>query len=184
MRNTKHCLGAGKTNKQTANKKGLDHRTNLCNKHCLLRVLSLVVFSFRVKFLTRIFLFAAIKPSFAESGFGPFYLFKGTEGRLKCNPKAAPRPTKDQYKWYKGTTLLKSSESEPYRIEYGEYSTLIIKNVEKDRDEGSYKCYAENFLGSDEATEKATVLGENVMMYRFDTKSFRYKSFRGYKLKQ
>jgi len=131
---------------------------------------------------TRIFLFAATKPSFAESGFGPFYLFRGTVGRLTCNPKAAPRPTKDQYKWYKGTTLLTSSPS--YRIEYGEYSTLIIDNVEKDRDEGIYKCYAENYLGSDEATEKATVLGENVMMYRFDTKSSRYKSFRGYKLKQ
>ena len=61
---------------------------------------------------------------------------------------------------------------------------MIIDNVEKDRDEGSYNCYVENFLGSDEATEKATVLGENVMMYRFDSKSSRYKSFRGYKLKQ
>ena len=109
-------------------------------------------------------------------------MFKGTEGRLKCNPKAAPRPTKDQYKWYKGTTLLTSSS--PYRIEYGEYSTLIVDNVDKDRDEGLYKCFAENFLGNDEATGTATVLGENFMMYRFDTKSFRYKSFRGYKLKQ
>ena len=96
--------------------------------------------------------------------------------------KAAPRPSKDQYKWYKGTTLLTSSS--PYRIEYGEYSTLIVDNVDKDRDEGLYKCFAENFLGNDEATGTATVLGENVMMYRFDTKSFRYKSFRGYKLKQ
>ena len=96
---------------------------------------------------------------------------------MKCNPKAAPRPTKDQYKWYKGNTLVTSSS--PYRIEYGEYSTLIIDNVDKNRDEGDYKCFAENFLGSDEATGKATVLGENIMMYRFDT-----KSFRGYKFKQ
>ena len=96
---------------------------------------------------------------------------------MKCNPKAAPRPTKDNYKWYKGNTLLTSSP--PYKIEYGEYSTLIIDNVDKNRDEGDYKCFAENFLGSHEATGKATVLGENIMMYRFDT-----KSFRGYKLKQ
>ena len=101
---------------------------------------------------------------------------------MKCNPKAAPRPTKDDYEWYKGNTLLTSSP--PYTIEYGEYSTLIIDNVEKNRDEGDYKCFAKNFLGNDEATGKATVLGENIMMYRFDTKSFRYKSFRGYKLKQ
>ena len=103
-----------------------------------------------------------------ESGFGPLYLFKGTEGRLKCNPKAAPRPSKDQYKWYKGTTLLTSSP--PYRIVHGEFSTLIIDNVDKNRDEGLYKCYAENFLGNDEATATATVLGENVMHV-----SFRYK---------
>ena len=61
---------------------------------------------------------------------------------------------------------------------------MIVDNVDKDRDEGLYKCFAENFLGNDEATGTATVLGENVMMYRFDTKSFRYKSFREYKLKQ
>ena len=96
-----------------------------------------------------------------ESGFGPFYLFRGTVGRLTCNPRAAPRATKDQYKWYKGTTLLTSSP--PYRIEHGEFSTLIIDNVDKNRDEGLYKCYAENFLGNSEATATATVFGEKVM---------------------
>ena len=162
MRNTKHCLDAGKTKKQTANKSGWDHRTNLCNKHCLLRVLSPLVFSLKGKIShTRIFLFAARKTSFAESGFGPFYLFRGTVGRLTCNPRAAPRPSKDQYKWYKGTTLLTSSP--PYKIEHGKFSTLIIDNVNKTRDEGIYKCYAENFLGNNEATATATVLGENVM---------------------
>ena len=49
---------------------------------------------------------------------------------------------------------------------------MIIDNVDKSRDEGDYKCFAENFLGSDEATGKATVLGENIMMYRFDTSRF------------
>ena len=97
-------------------------------------------------------------PSF-ETGFGPFYLFKGTEGRLKCNPKAAPRPSKDQYKWYKGTTLLTSSPS--YRIEHGEFSTLIIDKVDQNRDEGPYRCYAKNFLGNTTETATATVLGEN-----------------------
>ena len=47
---------------------------------------------------------------------------------------------------------------------------MIIDNVDKNRDEGDYKCFAENFLGSDEATGKATVLGEN----NHDV-SFRYK---------
>ena len=168
MRNTKHCLYAGKTKKQTANKSGWDHRTNLCNKHCLLRIsfplsrLQSACIFFKGKISrTRIFLFAAIKPSFAESGFGPFYLFKGTAGRLTCNPKAAPRPSKDQYKWYKGTTLLTSSP--PYRIEHGEYSTLIIDNVDKNRDEGLYKCYAENVLGNATENATATVFGENTM---------------------
>ena len=73
-------------------------------------------------------------------------------------------------KWYKGNTLLTSSP--PYRIEYGEYSTLIIDNVDKNRDEGDYKCFAKNFLGNDEATGKATVLGESIMMCRFDTSRF------------
>ena len=40
---------------------------------------------------------------------------------------------------------------------------MIIDNVDKNRDEGLYKCYAENFLGNNEATVTATVLGENVM---------------------
>ena len=94
-------------------------------------------------------------PSF-ETGFGPFYLFEGTEGRLTCNPKAAPRPS--EYKWYKGTTLLTSP---PYRIEYGEFSTLIIDKVDENQDKGLYTCYAENSLGHAEATAKATVFSEN-----------------------
>ena len=103
-------------------------------------------------------LFAVKAPSF-ERGFGPFYLFKGTEGRLTCNPEAAPRPSKDQYKWYKGTTLLRSSP--PYRIEHGEFSTLIIDKVDQNRDKGPYTCYAENFLGNATETATATFLGEN-----------------------
>ena len=95
-------------------------------------------------------------PSF-ETGFGPFYLFNGTEGRLTCNAEAAPRPS--EYKWYKGTTLLTSSP--PYRIEHGEFSTLIIDKVDENRDQGSYTCYAENFLGNATETATATVLGEN-----------------------
>ena len=85
------------------------------------------------------FLFAATAPSF-ETGFGPFYLFKGTEGRLECNPKAAPWPS--EYKWYKGTTLLTSSP--PLRIEHREFSVLIIENVVKNRDEGPYTYYGAN----------------------------------------
>ncbi|XP_073228626.1 fibronectin type III domain-containing protein-like [Porites lutea] len=98
----------------------------------------------------------ATAPSF-ETGFGPFYLFKSTEGRLTCNPKAAPRPS--EYKWYKGTTLLTSSP--PYRIEHGEFSTLIIDKVDENRDKGLYTCYAKNSLGHREATASATVFSEN-----------------------
>ena len=94
---------------------------------------------------------------FFETGFGPFYLFKGTEGRLTCNPQAASRPS--EYEWYKGTTLLTSSPR--YRIEHGEFSTLIIDKVDENRDEGPYTCYAENFLGNATETATATVLGEN-----------------------
>ena len=133
--------------------------TAFCAFHLRCHVFSLPVFS-KISH-TRIFLFEAIKPSFEGSGFGPFYLFKRTEGQLKCNPKAAPRPTKDQYKWYKGTTLLTSSP--PYRIEHEEFSTLIIDNVDQNRDEGLYKCYAENFLGNATENATATVLGENTM---------------------
>ena len=49
---------------------------------------------------------------------------------------------------------------------------MVIDKVDKNRDEGDYKCFAKNFLGSDEATGKATVLGENILMYRFDTSRF------------
>ncbi|XP_073228624.1 fibronectin type III domain-containing protein-like [Porites lutea] len=105
---------------------------------------------------------------FFETGFGPFYLFNGTEGRLTCNPKAAPWPSKYQYKWYKGTTLLTSSP--PYRIEHGEFSTLIIDQVDENRDEGPYKCYAENFLGNATETATATVLERTIITVRPEDK--------------
>ena len=55
------------------------------------------------------------------------------------------------------------TSSPPYRIEHREFSTLIIDNVDKNRDEGLYTCYAKNFLGNATETVTATVLGENIM---------------------
>ena len=46
--------------------------------------------------------FSAKKPTFDPTS-GPFYLFKNSQGVLKCEPEAAPPPT---FKWYrKGTEL-------------------------------------------------------------------------------
>ena len=95
----------------------------------------------------------AIAPSFEKKGFGPFYLFKEREGRLKCDPEAAPRPS--EFKWYKDGQQLSIT---------GRYSvtadgTLVINKVDR-QDAGNYSCYAKNFLG--EATSKpasATVFG-------------------------
>ena len=102
----------------------------------------------------KISLFAAMAPSFKKTGFGPFYMFKGTEGRLKCNPEAAPHP--DTFRWYKGGIVLKTT---PYRVESD--GTLVIAKVNKERDEGEYRCFAKNILGEATAYSNATVYGKN-----------------------
>ena len=90
--------------------------------------------------------------SFAKRGFGPFYLFQESEGRLKCDPDAVPRP--GLYRWFKnGTEIIMTS---PYRLESD--GTLVISNVQRSRDAGQYKCSAANFLATAEATAEATVL--------------------------
>ena len=82
-------------------------------------------------------------------------MFNEREGRLKCDPEAAPRPS--EFKWYKNGQQLTPT---------GRYSvtadgTLVINTVER-QDAGRYSCYAKNFLGN--ATSKyasATVFGKN-----------------------
>ncbi|XP_068715034.1 hemicentin-1-like [Montipora foliosa] len=93
----------------------------------------------------------AIAPSFQKEGLGPFYLFQESEGRLKCDPEAAPRPT--IFKWYKDDDEITTSVT--YQIEND--GTLVISNVNRSRDEGRYACYAENFLGNATENSRATV---------------------------
>ena len=98
-------------------------------------------------------IFTAIAPSFEKNGFGPFYLFNEREGRLKCDPEAAPRPS--QFKWYKEGKELTSA-----RYSVTADGTLVINKVNRG-DAGRYTCYAKNFLG--EATSdpsSATVLSK------------------------
>ena len=98
-------------------------------------------------------IFTAIAPSFKKNGFGPFYLFNEREGRLKCDPEAAPRPS--QFKWYKDDKELTSA-----RYSVTADGTLVINTVNRN-DAGNYACYAKNYLG--EATSDrspATVLSK------------------------
>ncbi|XP_068713298.1 fibronectin type III domain-containing protein-like [Montipora foliosa] len=93
----------------------------------------------------------AIAPSFQKNGFGPFYLFQESEGRLKCDPEATPRPA--IFKWYRDDVDITPGVT--YQIESD--GTLVISNVQRSRDQGKYLCYAENFLGNDSAESTATV---------------------------
>ena len=105
--------------------------------------------------ITLIFIFTAKKPSF-ESEFGPFYLFKDSEGRLNCEPDAAPQPT---YQWSKGTGNNKIDITDGGRYKSFPNGTLTIANVTKN-DEGQYSCKATNIIGSTTATAVASVLGK------------------------
>lgn len=91
-------------------------------------------------------------PSFVK--FGPFYLYKDREARLKCQPEAAPLPT--EFKWYKEGSEI---------IPAGHYivlpdGTLVIDKVNK-QDAGQYQCSAKNFLDEASANASAYVLGKD-----------------------
>ena len=102
-----------------------------------------------------IYLFPAIAPSF-KNGFGPFYLFQDSEGRLKCDPEAAPRPS--TFKWFdEYGAEIKSGYG--YSIEQD--GTLVISKVERSQHKGKFSCYAKNFLGNATAEGTATVYGKN-----------------------
>ena len=92
-------------------------------------------------------------PSFKEKGFGPFYLFEESVGRLNCDPEATPRPT---FKWYKRDEELNTA---PYSLQLD--GTLIINNVNRARDAGEFSCFAKNFVGSATAKANATIYGRS-----------------------
>ena len=105
--------------------------------------------------ITLIFIFAAKAPSF-KFGFGPFYLFKDSEGRLNCEADAAPPPT---FEWFKVTGNNQVDIKSGGRYELFSNGTLIIANV-TENDEGQYRCKATNVLDSANDTAPASVLGK------------------------
>lgn len=95
--------------------------------------------------------FSAKKPTFDPAS-GPFYLFKNSQGVLKCEPEAAPPPT---FKWYrKGTELTTGGR---YTVQKD--GVLLINDVTDD-DAGDYRCVAKNFLAEAEYNGVATVYGK------------------------
>ena len=97
----------------------------------------------------------AIAPTFVE--FGPFYLYKDCEARLKCQPEAAPKPT---FRWYtEGGSEIKTGAR--YTVESD--GTLVIDKVNK-QDAGQYRCLAQNFLNEASANASAYVLGKQTVL--------------------
>lgn len=97
-----------------------------------------------------VFISVAMPPTFVE--FGPFYLYKDREAKLKCQPEAAPKPT---VLWYKGGSEIKTGAR--YLVESD--GTLVIFKVNK-QDAGQYRCCVRNFLGDASANASAYVLGK------------------------
>ena len=95
--------------------------------------------------------FSAKKPTFDPTS-GPFYLFKNSQGVLKCEPEAAPPPT---FEWYrKGSKITTGGR---YTVQKD--GVLLINDVTDD-DAGDYRCVAENFLDKAEYNGVATVYGK------------------------
>ena len=89
-------------------------------------------------------------PTFVE--FGPFYLYKDREARLKCQPEAAPKPI---VRWFKGGSEITTGARHLVESD----GTLLIYKVIK-QDAGQYRCRAINFLGEASANASAYVLGK------------------------
>lgn len=98
--------------------------------------------------------FVAWKPSFENIFFGPFYLFKGIQARLPCQPPAKPYPT---IKWFKDGVALEYENNGSYILDSD--GTLVIRKV-GDSDAGRYTCTAENYLGEATATADGIILGK------------------------
>ena len=76
------------------------------------------------------------------------------EGKLPCELSTdAPAPT---YEWFKNGELITYDEDSRYRLEMN--GTLVIKEVDKDRDNVNYTCKAKN--GNDFVTTVPIILGK------------------------
>ena len=104
---------------------------------------------------TLISISTARAPSF-KLGSGPFTLFIGSDGRLNCEPDAAPQPT---FEWSKVAGDNQGDITPGGRYKLFSNGTLVIANVMQN-DEGRYECKATNFLGSASSTAEANVLGK------------------------
>ena len=98
---------------------------------------------------------AAWKPSFADVQFGPFHLLHDSEGRLQCNPSAAPRPS---FQWLRNGVAISNGDNSRYELQQD--GTLVIKKADKVLDAAKFTCKATNFLGEDSATTTAIVFGK------------------------
>lgn len=96
----------------------------------------------------------AWKPTFIDIQFGPFHLLHGSQGRLQCNPSAAPLPT---FQWFRNGVLIFYGGNSRYELEQD--GTLVIKKVDRELDAVNFTCRAENYLGADSASSIAAVFG-------------------------
>jgi len=94
----------------------------------------------------------AWKPTFSDIQFGPFHLLHGSQGRLQCNPSAAPLPT---FQWFTNGVLIFYGRNSRYELEQD--GTLVIKKVDRELDAVNFTCRAENYLGADSASSVAAV---------------------------
>ncbi|XP_074608784.1 hemicentin-1-like [Acropora palmata] len=94
----------------------------------------------------------AWKPSFENILFGPFYLFKGIQARLPCQPFAKPYPT---IKWLKDGVTLEYENNGSYVLDSD--GTLVIRKV-GESDAGRYTCTAQNYLGEASKTADGILL--------------------------
>ena len=99
--------------------------------------------------------FLAKAPTFFQLP-GPFYLFKNSQGVLKCEPEAAPPPT---FEWFRGGTQITTGGR--YTVQAD--GVLLINDVIED-DKGEYRCKATNFLASAEGKGDAIVYGKHVII--------------------
>ena len=104
-----------------------------------------------------IFVSVAKAPTFPS--FGPFYLFKESKGRLKCQPDAAPQPKVIWSKDKSEITIPALGSPSPH-YEEEQDGTLVINKVTVE-DAGSYSCQATNIVGSAKASAPAYVLGKD-----------------------
>ncbi|XP_022810032.1 fibronectin type III domain-containing protein-like [Stylophora pistillata] len=88
------------------------------------------------------------EPTFSKP-LGPFYLFKNSQGVLKCESEAAPPPT---FEWFRGVTQITTGGR--YTVQAD--GVLWINDV-TEGDKGEYRCKATNFLATAEDVGTATV---------------------------